>query len=84
MARLVLQTPGHTVVRGTVNADDPIPADCTVTAISRDGALGHGAFVREGEFEFRGLASGVATGTDPSKGGSRDSFKNVEKVAGYV
>ncbi len=58
VARLVLQTPGHTVVRGTVNADDPIPADCTVTAISRDGALGHGAFVREGEFEFRGLASG--------------------------
>lgn len=59
VARIELAPPGHTVARGTVVADGPLPPGCTVSALSRDGAPNHGAFVRDGEFELRGLARGT-------------------------
>ena len=58
VARLELRPPGETTVRGTILADGPLPLGCTIAALSRDGAPNHGAFVREGLFELRGLASG--------------------------
>ena len=54
-----LQPPGSTVVRGTVDADGPLLPGCKVLARSSDGSPNHGAFVRDGEFEIRGLTAGV-------------------------
>ncbi len=58
VARIELRPPGATVIRGTVDADGPIPPGCKVSALSRNGALNHGAVVHEGSFELAGLAPG--------------------------
>ena len=58
VARLELRPPGQTIVHGSVEAGAPLPSGCSVSALSRDGAPNHGAIVREGQFELRGLAQG--------------------------